>query len=116
MSVKQVVIGLIESRGISTRKVETATGIANGTIGKWSDNTLPDSKTLISLADYFGVSIDFLLNREKNKNLDVLSNSEKELLRIYRGVTTEGQKAIINHALFTMNEGGYKKESNIETA
>ena len=116
MNVKKVVLELIESRGITKRKVETDTGIANGAIGKWDDSTLPDSKTLVSLADYFGVSIDFLLSREENKNLVFLSDNEKELFRIYRSVTTEGQKAMANYALFTMNEGGYKKESNIETA
>lgn len=116
MSVKQVVIGLIESRGISKRKVETDTGIANGAIGKWDDNTLPDSKTLLSIADYFGVSLDYLLEREENKNLVYVSEAEKELLGIYRGVTTEGQKSIMNYALFAITDGGYKKESNAETA
>ena len=110
MSVKNIVMGLIESRGITKRRVETETNIANGAIGKWDEDTLPDSKTLISLANYFDVSIDYLLERGESKNLICLSENERELIEIYRAVSVEGKTAIITAARAFAGQVDYTKK------
>lgn len=38
-------------------------GISSATITKWSKGTLPNSETLMKIADYFNVSTDYLLGR-----------------------------------------------------
>ena len=51
---------------ISQRKLGEIFGVCNQTISFWeSGSREPDMDTLIEIADYFDVSIDYLLGREK---------------------------------------------------
>ena len=47
-------------RGLSLARVERESGIANGTIGKWREQT-PRVETVAKVAEYFGVTIDELV-------------------------------------------------------
>lgn len=38
-------------------------GISSGIITKWKNGSLPNSDTLLKIADYFNVSVDYLLGR-----------------------------------------------------
>ena len=52
--------------GISQRKLGEIFGVCNQTVSFWeSGSREPDMDTLIEIADYFDVSIDYLLGREK---------------------------------------------------
>lgn len=44
-------------------------GVASSTIAKWKSGTIPNGDTLIQIADYFDVSVDYLLGRTDNPNL-----------------------------------------------
>ena len=52
---------LRKSKGISQGKLERELGFSNGSISKWKNST-PTPGRLQKLADYFGVSMDYLLN------------------------------------------------------
>ena len=54
---------LCEKKNISTRKLETELGFAHGTIGVW-DKSRPSIDRVAAVADYFGVSVDYLLGRD----------------------------------------------------
>lgn len=54
---------LCKEKGISITKLEKETGISNGAIGKWSKSS-PTVEKLEKVADYFGVSVDWLLGRQ----------------------------------------------------
>lgn len=61
---------LCEERKISIWALERELGIGNGVIGKWgSKNASPRVETVKTIADYFGVSIDYLL-KEGDDNSD----------------------------------------------
>ena len=49
-------------KGITIAKLERETGISNGTIGKWGRSS-PTVEKLEKVADYFGVSLDYLVGR-----------------------------------------------------
>lgn len=51
---------LCKERGISISKLEQATGIGNGTIGRWEKSN-PSVDNAKKVADYFGVTVDSLL-------------------------------------------------------
>lgn len=51
--------------GLSQQKLASEIGLARNTICQYeSGNRVPDVSTLVLLADYFGVSIDYLLGRD----------------------------------------------------
>lgn len=64
MSLKSNVLKLCEERGIKVGTLEREAKLANGTIGKWTDDTTSNGATLSAIADYFDVTIDYLLDRK----------------------------------------------------
>lgn len=60
---------LIASRGISQRELARELGVSNATIWRIvHENVVPTGTTLILLADYFEVSIDWLVGRDGYEN------------------------------------------------
>ena len=55
---------LCESRGITIWKLEYILSIGNGCIVRWA-KTMPSAKNLKKIADYFGVTTDYLLGRDE---------------------------------------------------
>lgn len=51
---------LCKEKGISIAKLERATGISNGTIGRWGTSS-PTVENLQKVASYLGTTLDALL-------------------------------------------------------
>jgi transcriptional regulator with XRE-family HTH domain len=56
------------ARGIPVRILEERLGFANGSLRKWKTSN-PGADKLISVADFFNVSVDYLLYRDNNDEL-----------------------------------------------
>ena len=72
-------------------------GYSNAIATKWRRGSIPRSATLHKIADYFGVSVDYLLGSEsadKKGSLTEpkLSEGEKELIDLFRQLPIESQK------------------------
>lgn len=80
---------LIEERNITQKELAKQLNIAPSTIGSYVQNTRePDFSTLKLLAQYFHVSIDYLLDNHTGNGP---SRNENELIRIFRSLTEEQQ-------------------------
>lgn len=56
-------LSLLSIRG-TAKKISDATGISTGNISDWrSGRSKPTAEALVLLADYFDVSVDYLLGR-----------------------------------------------------
>lgn len=110
---------LIQDKGLTVKKLSDLTGISHGNIGDWKrGKTKPSSTALVTLADYFNCSVDYLLGRvdnptyseaSKNENENLVENDdnnltaqEAELVKIYRSLDLEGQRKVLA-ALFEAN-------------
>ena len=60
---------LRKSKKISQGDLEKELGFSNGSISKWKKSQ-PTFDRLKRLADYFGVTVEYLLNGEKNDTID----------------------------------------------
>ena len=58
---------LRKSKNISQGKLEKELGFSNGSISKWKNST-PTTERLQKLADYFGVTVEYLLTGEEAKS------------------------------------------------
>lgn len=59
---------LIKEKGITTNKLLTSCGLSPGTINNWkTGKSTPTSAVLAKIADYFGVSVDYIMGREQPK-------------------------------------------------
>lgn len=68
MSIKTRIKDLLDERHQTFAELERKVGIGNGTISRW-DISSPKSDTLQQVADYFGVSVDYLLGRTNDRKI-----------------------------------------------
>lgn len=61
MTLKDRVKALAKKHGISLPALESELGFGNSTIVKW-DKSTPNAEKLNAVAQYFGVTMDYLLN------------------------------------------------------
>ena len=75
---------LTKQNGISVRELEKRLGYSNGYFSKWK-SVSPNSEGLAKVSDYFGVSIDYLLGREKNEAPKHVDLSEDDTVFSFDG-------------------------------
>ena len=91
---------LAEKQKISIRKVEEDLGFGNGTLNRWRKNT-PGADKLSKVADYFGVTTDYLLGRTDTP--EFTRRDERDVQNILKDMT-EGLSN--DSALAYMKNGG----------
>lgn len=79
---------LCKERGTTFSALEKTLGFANGSIAKTDEKT--QSGRLLAIANYFDVSMEYLLTGAESPN-EPLSASERELLRLFRELSPEGR-------------------------
>lgn len=78
---------LLSEKGITQKDLASVLNIVPSTLGNYIQNSRePDFETLKQIADYFSVSIDYLLEHPSGKADTV---DEENLLCIYRAMTDE---------------------------
>lgn len=96
---------LLQKYGVSAYKVSKSTGVTQSTLSDWKrGRSTPKSENMKKLADYFGVSIDYLMTgkepEEKESQLkprdekdikEILANTEQLLKQ--DGLMFDGQPA-----------------------
>lgn len=99
---------LIEEREITQKELARQLNIAPSTLGSYVQNVRePDFSTLKLLANYFEVSIDYLLDHCQKKTN---SQQENELLRIFRSLTEEQKYICIEQCKVFIRSNCNKKE------
>lgn len=93
---------LMRERKMNKHTLSKACGIPYTTIDGWYKKGYEGAKvsTLIKLADYFGVELDYLVRpsvSDKNYGFEVESvgTEEKELLLIYRSLNFDGRDVLL---------------------
>lgn len=86
----------------------TDSNISGWESGKWQ----PDLETLIKLADFFGVTVDYLLGREEQKNIierppyDITDKQLIDFMKLY-GIMSEIQKAqVLGYVIGLLEQSG----------
>lgn len=75
-TIKDRIKALADARGTALSRLDAELGFGNGTIGKW-DKSAPQSDKLQAVADYFDVSVDYLLGREDEETDEVMALREQ---------------------------------------
>ena len=85
--------------------------IAASTLGNYIQNTRePDYELLKSIADYFHVTTDYLLD---HKSTNTISHQEDELLRVYRMLGKDQQELFVEQGKMLYTHF-YKKNKRLE--
>ncbi len=68
---------LLQQNGITSYKVSKDTGIAQSVFSSWKTGvSTPKQDKLKIIADYFGVTVDYLMGVERDKNVQYYLNDE----------------------------------------
>lgn len=69
---------LRKNKGLNQPELAKELNVAKQTVSNWENNNrTPDNEMLIKIANYFDVSLDYLLGRTDNPNYSVLSTNYK---------------------------------------
>lgn len=95
MDFYKVIKQCCEQKGFTLNELVKALNLSTGMPSKWKKGLIPNGETLIKLADYLDISIDYLLGREQTptdtntdteftyalyKELEGLTKKQKHLL------------------------------------
>lgn len=96
---------LLQKYGVSAYKVSKATGVTQSTLSDWKrGRSTPKSENMKKLADYFGVSIDYLMTGKESepkepqlkpkdeKDIQVILYNTEQLLK-QEGLMFDGNPA-----------------------
>lgn len=126
MSLLERVQKLLEEKGITVRQAERDSGLSNATIRKW-ETQKPSLDSLIKLASYLQVSIDYLVTGEKGHSSESrfeiycdgvpLTESEADLVAMYRLLPVDHREEVFDivHRKYTRLVAGGEKASIYST-
>ena len=87
---------LCADKNLSPNAVATELKIPSGSITAWRNGATPRTKSLTKIANYFGVSVNYLLTGEKEKapgiTAESLTDEEQELISIWRSVMSPEER------------------------
>lgn len=101
---------LCNKKGISPSKVALLNGISKTSVTRWKNGATPNGEILKKIADYFGVTTDFLLTGSDNKKSPGANPEDDYQFALLDGskeLTDEGKKELINYLEYLKNK--YKK-------
>lgn len=75
---KQNFIRLCNQKGVAPTVVCTSVGLSDAVFSKWTDESIPRKATLQRIADYFGVTTDYLLRGHINALVSRIRTISKE--------------------------------------
>lgn len=90
---------LRENKGVNQEKLGAILGLSASTIGMYEQGRRqPDNDTLIKMADFFGVSVDYLLGKTEVKNYINPYDDELEevLFSKAKDLTDDEKKAVLS--------------------
>ncbi|WP_142956194.1 helix-turn-helix domain-containing protein [Enterococcus durans] len=84
MNTYEIIKELAKSKKISISELERVLGVSNGFLVKWKTRK-PNPIVLEEIADYFNVSVDYLLGREKKEAPKHVDLSEDDTVFSFDG-------------------------------
>jgi transcriptional regulator with XRE-family HTH domain len=107
MTILDRIRSLANERKVTLAELERSLDFSNGSLRKW-DTSTPSGDKIEKVADYFNVSVDYLLGRTKNPyspNDNLMNTQELEALITFRKETedmSDDEKERFNIALINM--------------
>lgn len=85
---------LCEKNGTNFKKLEQALGFANGSIAKSKEEKI-QAVRVHAMAQYFGVSMEYILTGKEMQHDHGISRDEYEIIRKYREISEESKRGVL---------------------
>lgn len=104
------VFEIMKERGITAKKLADAVGVSQGNVSDWkSGRSAPTAAVMVKIADYLGVTSDYLLGRETPRT----AIDEQLLFALFdgtEGVTDEMYEEVKQFARFVKEREAHKND------
>lgn len=80
---------LCNSVGKTPSAVALEIGLTKPSVSRWKSGSMPTDATLKRIADYFGITVDELLGKEKQPTEGELHPANKKLMELSRALSPE---------------------------
>ena len=98
MEIVERIKSLCITENITIKELERIIQISNGSIRHWNEKT-PSVERVLLVADYFKVSLDWLVTgKESGKESGKLTPEEQQLIDYYRKADDRGKRSILRTA------------------
>ena len=92
---------LLNERGVTAYKVAKETGVTTATLTSWKQGKyVPKQEKLQKIADYFGVSLDYLLTGEEKKEPALNARDKKDIEKNLAKIMAEYREGTRNEARY----------------
>lgn len=90
------VYNLISDNGINAKTLAERTGVASSILSEWKKGvSKPTLESLIKIASYFNVSMDWMIFGKANSDVETLTSTQRQLLSKFDRLTPELQQSVI---------------------
>lgn len=97
MTISQRIFSILKEKKLKQKDMADYTGISTSAISAWNkNNTNPAAESISTIADFLGVSIEYLLTGEEKAI--ILKDDEKELLTYYKKLPEKDRQRLIGRA------------------
>lgn len=110
---------LMQKKGVTAYRVSKDTGISTATLTDWKmGRSTPKNDKLQRIADYFGVTLDYLTGREKDLSLSLTFTSEQgeqifiDIVKSIEKLNNEGAKAAERYMRYLASLKEYENNDN----
>lgn len=112
---------LRKKHGITQEQLASIIGVERSSIGKYEGKSriIPSDDVKYRIAQFFGVSVDYLLGHTDvpvQASTDDLTKEENEMILIYRELTGAGQGLVLDYMRMILSKQEYRKEERAESA
>lgn len=99
-------LALCEKKNISPTRVALDIGLSKAAVTRWKQTeSTPNGDVLCKLADYFGCSVDYLLDRENTSDTTVLPAKLQELVDTASSLSEEQLSDLLRYVRFIKADG-----------
>lgn len=95
---------LLNQKGISKGKMLSDLGLNKNLFAQWSGGSAPKTTTILKIAEYFNVSVDYLLGTGQKEKVDYESGTHRRLVEIYHKLPKDKQELLEQMAIAMLNQ------------
>lgn len=107
-----IFISLCNEKGVKPSPLLSSLGLSKSNNKNWQDGKMPDTKSVMALAEYFGVTTDYLLYGKKPE----LSEHEAKLLDRFRLLDDLEKEVILGKISEMILKKEAEKEASMEVS
>ena len=101
---------LRKQSGLTMKQLGIELGMAESTVSLYeTGKRSPDIQSLIRIADFFDVSLDYLCGRKCDNSERAISSKQSKVLSLFDDLNEEGKEKLIDYADDLVSSGKYIK-------